>query len=241
MNFLRKGRSLANFKLFGGTDPSDVARPDAVAVIGLGRFGRALALELMAHGTDVLGIDIDEAVVQSLNGKLTHVVAADVRSEDAMRQLSVDEFDHVVVSIASNLESSILATSLMLQFEIKELWAKAVSEAHRAILEQLGVPHIIFPEHDMGRRVAHMVRGSLEDYILIDEDFAIAKTTPHQKILGRPLGEIDVRTLHGVSITAVKRLNEKWQPATPQTVLGAEDIILVSGPARAAEGFKRLR
>ncbi|WP_255316772.1 TrkA family potassium uptake protein [Nesterenkonia sp. Act20] len=232
---------MANFKLFGGTNPGDVARPDSVAVIGLGRFGRALALELMAHGTDVLGIDRDENVVQSLNGKLTHVVAADATNEEALRQLSVDEFDHVVISIASNLEASILATSLMLQFNIGELWAKAVSEAHRAILEQLGVRHIIFPEQDMGRRVAHMVRGSLQDYILIDEDFALAKTTPHQGILGQQLGQLDVRRRHGVTITAVKHAGGHWEPATAQTVLAADDIILVSGSATKAEGFKRLR
>lgn len=232
---------MANFKLFGGTDPREVAGPDSVAVIGLGRFGRALALELMAHGTEVLGVDRDESVVQSLNGRLTHVVAADVTSEEAMRQLAVDEFDHVVIAISSNLEASILVTSLMLQFDIPELWAKAVSEAHRAILEQLGVRHIVFPEQDMGRRVAHMVRGSLQDYILIDEDYALAKTTPPQGLLGRELGALDVRKRHGVTITAVKHAQGGWEPATAQTVLAAEDIILVSGPAKKTEGFRRLR
>ncbi|KUG60649.1 potassium channel family protein [Nesterenkonia jeotgali] len=232
---------MASFKLFGGTNPGDVAGPDSVAVIGLGRFGRALALELMSHGTDVLGIDQDESVVQSLNGRLTHVAVADVTSEEVLRQLAVDEFDHVVIAIASNLEASILVTSLMLQFNIPELWAKAVSEPHRAILQQLGVRHIVFPEQDMGRRVAHMVRGSLQDYILIDEDFALAKTTPHQEILGRELGALDVRRRHGVTITAVKHARRGWEPATAQTVLAADDIILVSGPAKKTEGFRRLR
>lgn len=232
---------MARIKLFGGTDPADVAGPDAVVVIGLGRFGRALALELMANGTDVLGIDKDEEVVQALNGKLTHVVAADATSEEALRQLSVDEFDHVVISIASNLEASILATSQVLRFGIEDIWAKVISEEHRTILDQLGVQHVIFPERDMGRRVAHMVRGSLQDYIMVDEDYALAKTTPHHAILGKPLSELDIRAKHGVTVTAVKRDGETWCPATAQTVLHEGDVILVSGPTKKAEGFRRLR
>lgn len=232
---------MAKFALFGGTDPADVASPDAVAVIGLGRFGRALALELMANGTDVLGIDRDPEAVQSLNGKLTHVVTGDCTKEDVLRQLSVHEFDHVVVAIASHLEASILTTSLLLRFGVPEVWAKAVSEAHRTILEQLGVRHIVFPEQDMGRRLAHMVRGSLQDYVLIDNDFALAKTTPHDAIIGRPLGEMDIRAKHGVTVTAVKHAGGRWLPADTKTVLQHGDVVLVSGPVRKTEGFSRLR
>ncbi len=149
---------MASFKLFGGTNPADVAAPDAVAVIGLGRFGRALSLELMEHGTQVLGIDNREEIVQSLNGRLTHVVTADGTQEAVLRQLSVHEFDHAVVAVSGRLEASILITSLLLRFGVREVWAKATSDAHRDILKQLHVRHIVFPEQDMGRRVAHMVR-----------------------------------------------------------------------------------
>lgn len=232
---------MVSHRLFGGTDPADVASPDAVAVIGLGRFGAALAHELMVNGTDVLGVDRREDVVQSLNGQLTHVVAADATKETVLRQLSVDEFDHVVIAISSNLEASILATSLVLQFQVREVWAKATSDAHRAILEQLGVKHIIFPEQDMGRRVAHMVRGSLQDYILIDDDYALAKTTPHKAILGRPLGELDIRRRHGVTVVLVKHAGCSWASATVDTVLEDSDVLIVSGPKKQAEGFRRLR
>ncbi|MDS2172312.1 TrkA family potassium uptake protein [Nesterenkonia sp. CL21] len=232
---------MAKLRLFGGTDPSDVASPDAVAVIGLGRFGAALAQELMADGTDVLGIDRQEDVVQSLNGSLTHVVAGDATKEEVLRQLSVDEFDHVVVAISSNLEASILVTSLVLRFGVREVWAKATSDAHRAILEQLGVKHIIFPEQDMGRRVAHMVRGNLQDYILIDEDYALAKTTPPKALLGRPLKELEIRRRHGVTVALVKHAGEPWAPAAADTVLQEGDLLLVSGAKKEAEGFRRLR
>ncbi len=232
---------MAKFALFGGTDPARVASAQSVAVIGLGRFGQSLALELMANGTEVLGIDGSEDIVQSLNGKLTHVVTADATREETLRQLSVPDFERVVVAIGSDVQASILATSLLLRFGIREIWAKAVSDAHGAILEQIGVKHVIYPEKEMGRRVAHLVRGSMQDYIEIGDGFAIVKTTPHSSIVGIPLGETRIRAQHGVTITAVKRANEPWTYATTDTVLHADDTILVTGPTLKAEAFSQIR
>lgn len=228
-------------RLFGGTDPSRAATANAVAVLGLGRFGSSLALELMANDTEVLGIDTREEIVQSLNRRLTHVVAADTTSEDVLRQLAVPEFDRVVVAIGSDLEASILTTSLLLRFGITEVWAKAVSGAHGAILEQLGVPHVIYPQQDMGRRVAHLVRGSMQDYIEVDSDFALVRTTPHHGIVGVPLGQTDLRAKHEVTIVAVKPSGGPWTDATAETVLRPDDVILVSGRTRKAEAFSQLR
>lgn len=232
---------MANSRIFGGTDPSKVAGADSVAVIGLGRFGRALALELMANGTEVLGIDGNEEIVQSLNGQLTHVVTADSTKEETLQQLSVPEFDRVVVAIGSDVQASILTTSLLLRFKIEHVWAKAVSDAHGTILEQLGVQHVIYPEKDMGRRVAHLVRGSMQDYIEIGDNFALVKTTPNAAVMGVPLGETGVRTKYGVTITAVKRAGESWNYTTAETVIQPDDIILVTGPTRKAEAFSQLR
>jgi len=212
-----------------------------VAVIGLGRFGRALALELMAADTEVLGIDADEEIVQSLNGKLTHVVVADSTREEVLRQLGIADFERVVVGIGTDIESSILTTSLLLRFGIPQLWAKAVSSAHGTILEQLGVKHVVYPESEMGRRVAHLVRGSMQDYIEIGDDFAMVKTVPHRDIVGVPLREARVRSAHGVTITAVKHVGEPWTSTTPDTVLREDDTILVTGPTRKAEAFTQLR
>lgn len=212
-----------------------------MAVLGLGRFGQSLALELMDNGTEVLGVDGREDVVQSLNGRLTHVVAADATKEDVLRQLSVPEFDRVVVAIGSDIQASILTTSLLLRFQIPQVWAKAVSEPHGTILEQLGVAHVIYPEKDMGKRVAHLVRGSMQDFIEIGDDFALVKTTPHAAIVGIPLGQTSLRAQHKVTVTAVKRVGSPWTYATADTVLSADDTILVAGPTRRAEEFGQLR
>ncbi|MGY1750575.1 MULTISPECIES: potassium channel family protein [unclassified Modestobacter] len=216
------------------------APSNAVVVIGLGRFGSALALELMAAGTEVLGIDADPDIVQELNGRLTQVVRADSTKEEALRQLSVPDFDLAVVGIGTDVEASILTTSLLLSFGIEGLWAKALSEPHGRILRQLGVPHVIYPEHDMGRRVAHLVRGMVLDYIQFEDDFAMVKTRPPADTIGRRLGDTGVRTRHQVTVVAVKRPGEGFTYATADTVLEPDDVIIVAGRTKLAEKFSQL-
>lgn len=232
---------MAKFHMFSGNDLTPWAETNAVAVIGLGRFGAAVALELMAGGTEVLGIDGREDIVHSLSNQLTHVVAADSTKEETLRQLSVPDFDRVVVAIGSDVQASILTTSLLLRFEIKNVWAKAVGDAHGTILEQLGVKHVIYPEKDMGRRVAHLVRGTMQDYIDIGDDFALVKTTPNSTVVGRPLGEAKIRTRYGVTVSAYKPAGEAWQHTTVDTVVQQGDTILVAGQTRKVEAFSRLR
>src|SRR3712207_1415307 len=122
-------------ELFGRrNDPSRIAAADSVVVIGLGRFGRAVALELIESDTEVLGIDADEAIVQELSVQLTHVVRADSTVEDALRQLAVHEFDRAVVAIGTNVEASLLTASLLRKLGVGTIWAKR-SEEHTSELQ----------------------------------------------------------------------------------------------------------
>lgn len=232
---------MARHAFLGGRELTRIAEADSVAVIGLGRFGRALALELMSKGTEVLGIDSREDIVQSLNGQLTHVVAADATSEEVLRQLAVPSFDRVVVAIGSDLEASILTTSLLLRFRIQHVWAKAVSQAHGTILEQLGVAHVVYPEGEMGKRVAHLVRGAMQDYIEIGDDFALVKAAANRAVIGVPLGEAAIRSTYGVTITAVKKPGTNWSYTTAETVIEAGDVMLIAGEIKKAEAFSQLR
>ena len=230
----------SSFSLFGQRQTARLSEEASVVVIGLGRFGSALALELMASGTEVLGIDGDEEIVQAHNRLLTHVVRADSTKEETLRQLSVPEFSSVVVAIGSDIQANILTASLLIKLGIPNIWAKAVSEPHGEILRQLGVKHVISPEKDMGKRVAHLVRGVMQDYIDIGEDFALVKTAPPQEILGKPLSETKVRTVHGVTVTAFYRAGQGWSYATMETVVLDGDIILVAGQTERVESFSRL-
>jgi Trk K+ transport system NAD-binding subunit len=218
-----------------------LARNSSVAVIGLGRFGQALALELIDEETEVLGIDRDPELVQSLAGSLTHVVRADSTREDAMRQLGVHEFDRAVVAIGTDLEASILTASLLISLGVQDVWAKATSEAHGRILTQLGVHHVVYPEHDMGQRVAHLVRGRMLDYIEFEDDFAMVKTTPPADISGKRLADSGARSRYGITVVAIKRPGQDFTYATADTVVEADDTLIVAGRTRQTERFSELQ
>ena len=129
---------------------------DGVLVIGLGRFGTAVAETLMKLGHQVLGVDADPGNVQRTAARLTHAVEADATDEEVMRQLGAGEFGRAVVGIGTDLEASILSASVLAALEVPDIWAKAITVPHGRILERVGAHHVVFPEHDMGRRVAHL-------------------------------------------------------------------------------------
>jgi trk system potassium uptake protein len=212
-------------------------KSEPIAVIGLGRFGSSLAAELTRRGTEVLAIDNNAKVVQSLSGQLTHVVTADSTDIEALRQLGVPEFYRAVVAIGSDMEASILTASLLVDLEIANIWAKAITHQHGRILKRIGVHHVVLPEHDMGLRVAHLVTGRAQDYLELDEDFAIAKTKPPKEAVGVPLGETRLRSKYGVTVVSVKTQDEPFTYATVDTVLTYGDTIVVSGKIDDVERF----
>jgi trk system potassium uptake protein TrkA len=217
-----------------------LAEIDSVVVIGLGRFGRALALELMDADTEVLGVDMDDHIVQEMSASLTHCVRADSTSEEALRQLGIQEFDRAVVAIGTHIEASLLTASVLKNMGITNIWAKAISTAHGRILDQLGISHVVYPESDMGRRVAHLVKGRMLDFIQFERDFAMVKTVPPAMLLDVPLSQTGVRRQHGVTIVGVKKPGGSFTHATGETVLTRGDTVIASGQPRAVEKFSEL-
>jgi trk system potassium uptake protein TrkA len=212
-----------------------------VAVIGLGRFGSSLALELVKGGHQVLGIDNDDKIVQSLAGELTHVVTANTTDEDTLKELGLADLDCAVVAIGADLEASILTTSLLLQIGVKQLWVKANSTAHGRILEQIGAHHVIFPEYEMGRRVAHMVTGESLDYVQIDEDFVMVKSICPESFDGQTLAELKIRSNYEVTVVAVNSGDGVYAPAFPETKLSAGDLLVVAGRKQPLDEFVQLQ
>ncbi len=218
-----------------------LGRGDSVVVIGLGRFGQALALELAESGVDVLGIDTAETIVQDFNGRLTQVVRADATREEALRQLGVADFTHAVVAIGSSMEASILASSWLLRLNVPHVWAKAITAAHGQILTQLGVHHVVNPESDMGRKVAHLLRGTIADYLDLGGGFAMVTAQAPALMTGKPLDKVGFRKKHNLNVVAVRQPDGSWGHATGETVLSKGDTIIVVGPAAVAEGFIDMR
>ncbi|MEU3305898.1 TrkA family potassium uptake protein [Nocardiopsis sp. NPDC006832] len=208
-----------------------------ILIIGLGRFGSSLALELVRRGWEVLGMDSNPRLVQSYADVLTHTVIADSTDEDALRQVGAHQFNLAVVAIGSHLEESILTASLLVDLGVKSIWAKATSRRHSRILEQVGAHHVVLPEHDIGERVAHLVSGRMLDYVELEEGFALGKTKAPKEMFGKTLRETQVRQRFGITVVSVKRVGASFTYATQDTVLHKGDLIVVAGRTDDVERF----
>jgi trk system potassium uptake protein len=210
-------------------------REHRVVVLGLGRFGSSLALELVSQGVEVMAIDADPKLVQRYADDLTHAVVADTTDAEVMRQLGVDEFERAVVGIGTNLEASILTTAVLVDFGITNIWAKAISREHGRILERIGAHHVVLPEHEMGERVAHLVTGKMLDYIEFEDDYAMIKARPPKEAIGKPLGQSKLRGKYGVTVVGVKRPGDGFTYATAETVIERGDVLIVAGKVTDVE------
>ncbi|HEV3013261.1 MAG TPA: TrkA family potassium uptake protein [Actinomycetota bacterium] len=213
---------------------------NGVLVVGLGRFGTALAETLMDLGHEVLGVDADPRNVQQIADRLTHVVEADATDEEVMRQLGAGEFGRAVVGIGTDLEASILTTSLLVDLKVPDIWAKAVTVAHGRILQRVGAHHVIFPEHDMGRRVAHLVTGRMIEFVQLDEGFTLVELKPPEQIVGRSLADSQLRSRFGITVVCIKPEGGSFTYATPDTVPGPNDILVVAGETDRTKRFAEL-
>ena len=210
---------------------------NAILVLGLGGFGGALAETLAELGREVLAVDNDPKIVQSFAGELTHVVEADTTDPEALRQLGAEEFDCAVVAIGTHIEASILTTSALVDLGLSTIWAKAISIAHGRILERVGATRVVLPEHDMGKRVAHLVAGRALDYIEFEDGYALVETKPPREYVGKTLGEAGIRKKHGVTVVSIKRKGEDFTYADRDTVIGPDDLLIVAGKTPLAERF----
>jgi trk system potassium uptake protein TrkA len=214
---------------------------DSVVVIGLGRFGSAVAQSLVQLGHDVLAIDESAELVQRWADRLTHVVEADTCDAETLRRLGVQDFPHAVVGIGTDIEASVLTVLALEELRVPDIWAKAVNANHGRILERTGAHHVVYPEAAMGQRVAHLVTGKMIDFIEFDDGFAIVKTRAPQDAMGKTLAESGLRSKHGVTVVGVKRPRTDFTYATPETVIERGDLLIVSGPTKLVEKFAAIR
>jgi trk system potassium uptake protein TrkA len=201
-----------------------------VAVLGLGRFGQAVARELTRLGHEVLAVDASERVVQEVLPDVTHAAQADVADEDALRELGLRDFHTVVIAITSNLEASILATALVRRLGVGRILAKAGSPLHGSILQQVGATRVVYPELETGMRVAHSFAApAVQDYLDVAPGYGIAKAPIPLSAAGKSLGDVGSRADHGVTVLALHRSGEVTLNPPPGELLQAGDELIVAG------------
>jgi trk system potassium uptake protein TrkA len=211
-----------------------------IAVLGLGRFGGSLALELVRQGWEVIGIDSDRHQVQAYADLLTHTAVADTTDEEALRQLGVHELTNVVVGIGTDIQASIMTTSLLTDLGVPHILAKALSRQHATILRRVGAHHVVLPEQEMGERIAHLVTGQILNFIQFDDDYVLAKTVAPEVAIDRTLANAELRSTYGVTVVSIKRPGEPFTYTTAETRIYAGDVLIVAGDSRSVQAFSSL-
>jgi trk system potassium uptake protein TrkA len=208
---------------------------DDVLVIGLGRFGAAAALELHRLGHKVVAIEKNSQQAESFSSQLHRVIVADATQPHAIEACRASSFKLAVIGVSSSIEASVLTAGNLVDAGIPSVWAKAVSLEHSRILERIGVHHVVRPESDSGRRVAHLVNGRMQDYIEFEDGYAIVKMAPPRETIGFTLAQSQIRGKYGVTVVGVKAPGEDFTHAVPETKVTAQHTLIVSGPSELIE------
>lgn len=199
-------------------------------VIGLGRFGSSVAKTLFELDNDVLAIDSDETVIQEISDSVTHAVQMDATDENALRSLGIRNFDVAVITIGSDIQSSIMVTLVVKELGVKYIIAKAHNELHAKVLNKLGADRVVLPEKDMGVRVAHnLVSSNVLDFIELSPDYSIAEIASPEEWQGKTLRELNMRANYGINVMAIKQKDAINVSPIADDSIGEGDILVVIG------------
>lgn len=198
------------------------------AVVGLGRFGCAIAETLNEAGEEVLGIDRRMDLVEEMRDHMTHAVQMDAMDRDALLALGIQDFDVAFVTMGSDIRASGMITLLLKELGVKCVIAKAHDEFHGRMLEKLGADKVLFPERDMARRIAHnLVSGNIIDYLELSPDYSMAEIRPRPEWVGHTLKALAMRSVMGINVVAIRNGEALNAMPTVDTVLHADDVLLV--------------
>ncbi len=200
-----------------------------ILVAGLGRFGRNLAITLSRLGHDVIAVDQSEAAVQDIAPDIEEAVAGDAADEDVLREIGAPDVELAIVAMAE-VEASVLITTHLKNLNVPQVFAKASSDVHRAILERVGADRVIFPEQEMAVRLAQSVEAPrVIDYVELLPHLGIAQIPAGAAFVGRTLASLDLRARHDASVLAIKRGDELVVTPDLTERVEADDVLVVVG------------
>lgn len=210
-------------------------------VIGLGRFGSALARQLCKQGAEVLAIDIHSHLVQQVANDVTHAVVGDAQDKEVLRALDVRSFDCAIIAIGENLAASVLTVMNLKELGVPYVVCKAHDETHRRVLEKLGVDRVVIPEQEHAQRLARSLHShNVLDYIELSRDYGILEVPAPKEWMGKSLKELNVRAKLGVNIIAVKNGGETNVSPSADYRIQSGDVLAVLGDTVALEAVQRL-
>ncbi|QKS71583.1 TrkA family potassium uptake protein [Paenalkalicoccus suaedae] len=200
------------------------------AVIGLGRFGGSICRELAEQGMEVLAMDLNEDKVNEFAQVATHAVMADSTDENTLKSLGIRNFDHVIVAIGDDIQSSILTTLMLVELGVPHITVKAQNDYHEKVLNKIGAHKVVHPERDMGIRIAHnVVSKNVLDYLELSDEYSIVELIVGRNIHKKTLIELDIRARYGCNIMAVKREEKIDVSPMADAELVEGDILIVIG------------
>lgn len=209
-------------------------------IIGLGRFGASMAVNLCKLGHEVLAVDNDESMVDAVSPYVTQAVVADATDEAVLQSLGPQNFDVAVVSIGQNVRDSILVAVLCKEMGVPYLLGKATDELHAKVLRKVGVDRVVFPERDMGQRVARsLVTPNFLDMIELSDEYQMVEMTTPEAWTGRTLVDINVRRNYGVSVIALRRGEQFIASPGAEERLLSGDILLLLGRQQDLENLEK--
>ena len=201
-------------------------------VVGLGRFGSALATTLVEQGVQVLAIDRSMEAVEAHRSRLTDVVCGDAMDESVLAQLGASDFSAAIVTMGDDVKASSVITMHLKELGVPYVIAKAADDFHGRMLTRLGADKVIFPERDMGQRVAHnLVSEKIMDFIELSPDYSLMEMRPRPEWIGVPLRELNLRSKHRINVVAVRSGDTVNAMPDPDAVIGADDVMLVVSQA----------
>lgn len=176
------------------------------AVFGLGRYGRAVATELVNSGAEVLAVDCDEAIVNSVIADIPFCKCADITDAEILKQLGIANMDVVIIAMASNFEASVMAVMLCKELGVKTVIVKCANEIHRKILRQIGADEVVLPENESGIRLAkNLLSSGFVDVIELSDDVSLIELDVKPEWVGKTLIELSLRKKYSINIVAIRQ------------------------------------
>ena len=210
-------------------------------VIGLGRFGSAIARQLCSLGAEVLAMDVHADLVQQVANEVTHAVVGDARDKEVLRALGVRDMDCAIIAIGEDLAASVLTVMNLKELGVPFIVSKAYDETHRRILEKLGVDRVVIPEQEHAQRLARSLHShNVLDYIELSEEYGILEVPAPGSWVGKTLKELNVRAKLGVNIIAIRRDGKMNVSPSADFAFQSGDVVIVLGDNRALEAVQKL-